>query len=230
MTRAFEKGTELYAYEVMMTTIPNFSPRGSGKHNYKKIKDKEAGQCKYCITKNKKKCSQTPCPYLFERAVLGSLNYEQFVKEEYKTVRTPNFKSRIDHLAQNCNGNMFLNNEHGYRFYLAYLKLKNQIYVEKPYILAAIYMLTASSHLWETVESHVIPHKINFDQVNLRCVNLDEYAYYQMARMLYDSVPRIKFGEMADEDLITDDVFKLFVHGMLVQVHGAEVLSLFMGG
>ena len=43
MSRTFTRGTPLYQIDVMMTAIPNFEPRYSGLHIYKRMKDKEAG-------------------------------------------------------------------------------------------------------------------------------------------------------------------------------------------
>ncbi len=140
MSRVFTKGTPLYELEVTMTTIPGFDKRGSGLYFYKRLKDPEAGKCKYCLDyKTKKGCIHDKCPYLFERAALGTLDYKTFMLEEHKSITyLPSFQIRIYQMINNFDGNMFLSAEHGYRYYRVYHELKRKVYSVKSYILGKV--------------------------------------------------------------------------------------------
>ncbi len=218
MPRYFTRGTPLFEMEVMMVAIPNFTKR-----NFRDI-----CSCRYCSYYSKKKgCKCSACPYIAERLETGLLDYKGLLSETfYKKLHvTPKMKHRIDTLTKNTAIEMFISCEHRDRFYSVLHRVK-AIYCspDNPYV-AALYLLTTHSKLWNVVRSQVYAKKIYFE--NIRLCNLDTecYAYYQMARMLYDNIPRITVSEMTDTELIEDDVFKTLIHATLIQLYGIEVLS-----
>ncbi len=138
-----------------MVTIPNFKLRASGTHTYRRMKDKEAGKCIYCEDYSKKiGCKHVYCPYILERAEMGSIDYAGVLNETFrKKKKIPNMQNRLDKLAESYDGNMFLSAEHGYRFYIALRKIRMVCSRPTNRYISAIYLLTTTSRLDCKVQS-----------------------------------------------------------------------------
>lgn len=201
-----------------MVEIPNFTKR----------KFRDICSCRYCAYYSKKKgCKCSACPYIAERLETGILDYKGLLVETYgkKLHTTPEMEQRLDILTKTHTSKMFLSNEHSSRFYSALHRIKTIYCIpDNPYV-AALYLLTTHSKLWDVVQNEVYAKKIYFENIKLCNLDTECYAYYQMAKMLYDDIPRITVSEMTDTVLIKDDVFKTLVHATLIQLYGIEVLT-----
>ena len=226
MTRTFAKGSPLYEIEVMMTSVPNFKPRTSGTYIYKKMKDAEAGKCIYCADRKKKAgCKHDICPYILERVELGTLDYGESLKEIYSNIKNRKFNKRLDKLTSNFDGNMFINEEHRYRFEGIIRETRKLYGKPNNRYITAIYLLSTTSDLWNMVSGHMNRKEIDFSKVQLKNMNPDTYAYYQTAKTIYTGASSIEFGEIIDEEVIPDEVFKIITHASLIRLYGKDILS-----
>ncbi len=212
----------------MIALVPGFISRGGGTYIYKRIKDKEAGECKYCADKKRNTgCIHNNCPYLYERAALGTVDYKTFLKKKYLNHPSEMFYSRICELTKTYNGCMYLSDGHEYYFDRLLHKQRKKKLFKNTNILAAVYLLTSSPHLWNMVKENIRENHINFEKIKLKDISTDEYAIYQMAKTFCDSIPRVMYSELADRELVSDDAFKAIINAMLLKTFGVDVIGVF---
>ena len=176
------------------------------------------------IVPNTKKiigCKKDVCPYLLDRAALGAIGYNEIVKEVFKNISDCRFKKRINKLIKSGNKFMFLNLEHSYRFYEITKKLNKK--TPNKYI-TVIYLLSTSANLYKQMSIHINKNDIDFDNVKLSNLITDNYVFYQMAKSIYLEKPTIKFEELIDDTVIEDNVFKILIDSILVNICGKEIL------
>ena len=158
MSKLFMRGTQLETAEVMMVSIPNFDERTSGLYMSNSKNIRASGKCIYCADYRKNKgCKHTHCPYLLERAEMGSVEYKEIVTECIKGIISRGFKRRIDYMVKSFDGGIFLNEEHKYNFNSALREIKLVHDNSPAEQMAAIYMLTANSKLWRQVQDGIYP-------------------------------------------------------------------------
>lgn len=185
--------------------------------------------CEDCTNYSKRNgCKCDLCPYIIERIQAGKLDYEQLLNETIcvQFQKYPMVIKRLEILPTIYENDLFLDDSHRSRFYITLHKVKTSYGSPNLQYLAALYLLTARKQLWQIVENEVYAKKIYFENVKLRDINTECYTYYQMARMLFDDVPRITIYELTDRKLIPDTVFKTLNHGALIKLYGIEVLSI----
>ncbi len=230
MKSTFTKGTPSYEFEVMMQTIPNFEPKGFGVHIIKSKQDREACDCKYCLHyKRKHHCKYKKCPYLFDKALLGTLSYKSFILKEFKSKKFQKLQTRIQNSIQKNDVNMFLNLEHKHRFFIAYFNLKQKAVNVNFDIQSILYLLTTTDKLWESSKNYVSIFDVDFKKIKLKNISTEEYSYFKMAHSIYDKKPKITISEIIDEYLISDNTFKILLNSILTKKYGNEILTLFKG-
>lgn len=228
MSRMFMQDTKLANYEVMMMSVPNFDKDGNGLMFLTLSPKKLAslGKCIFCEDYNNKTgCNHDCCPYMVQRAKMGSVSYETIISDCYKENTPRGLKRRLVNVIKHFKGFMFLNDEHKHNFnsvmkevHLSYDNPTNDY-------VATIYLLTAKSELWNQVKDNIYLNDIDFKNMKIKNVSTDSYVFYQAAKTTYTGVIKICDTEIADVGVISRMTLEIMVHGKLVEKYGAEILK-----
>lgn len=92
--------------------------------------------------------------------------------------------------------------------------------------IAALYLLTADSKLWNTARAFVGKDDIVFENIHLRNGSENTYALYCAAKDLYNGSRHLSIDDIADSALIKNKIFTLICNAMLIKRKGlATVIS-----
>ena len=228
MSKLFMRGTKLETTEVMMMSIPNFSKIGEGVYLSKATpKDiASAGKCIYCSDYRKSKgCKYDHCPYMMQRIKMGAIDYETVMNDCFRDAMTRGMRRRLEALVKYFDGIMFWSDEHKYLFNSMLRDIKLVCDSPNHDYVAAIYMLTTTSKLWNQVKDGVYLNGIDFKKIKIKDLGVDSYAFYQSAKTIYTNEIKIEDKEMADNRIISSDALKIMVHGKFVEKYGDEILK-----
>ena len=94
----FSDSPQQKALERMMTTVPNFRPRGSGVmvlHSFEYTA--EMCDCRLCLYYNRKrKCTVSHCPCIEERILAGAASRAEVMAETMKNIHNAAFRRRLN--------------------------------------------------------------------------------------------------------------------------------------
>lgn len=68
---------------------------------------------------------------------------------------------------------------------------------------------------------------ICFQDIRLHGIGEDGYALFHAAKDLYCSTTHISLSELADPEVISDEVFRLIVDALLIRRYGAAINNMF---
>ena len=215
MSKYFMYGTELQELEHLMMLVPNFMPRGSGVIVVKKH-DKNL-RCS--------DCNNYVGGQYSEKLLAGLICYKTIVENCYREFKAYRFKRRLGRLVRNFNGDVFINLNHRFRF-CKVCRIQNvSIENRNPIYLALLFLLTADGRLWDLAKGHIYLDCFDFKRINLNGINTDGYALYQTARTILLGKEYIRMNEIADEDLIGEDIFKAIFNAILISKYGADMFQ-----
>ena len=204
-----------------MTQPPFYRPRGHGKYVTKKLlPDKESCNCGYCLyADRKKKCKLTKCPYIEERITAGSVSRTEALIESVRGIHNAAFRKRFNCvLMKREEGEM-----HGFRGGIhrsVFLKAIEKISPDNKAALSALYLLTADGILWKQVSRFVNGSHIAFEQIRIMNSTTDTYALFCVAKDFSLGTKHISLAEVADEDIIREEIFLLICWAMLLRRYG----------
>ena len=89
-----------------------------------------------------------------------------------------------------------------------------------PRYYAAMYLLTASDALLSRTIKCFTDTDIDFSFATMPGISLDDYILYKAAVCYYTKEGGVTPGELADEELISDQMFRLVINGQLVEKYG----------
>ncbi len=218
MSKYFMYGTEQQELEQLMMLVPNFMPRGSGVIVVKKKHDKKENL--RCSDSNNYVEGQ-----FSEKLVAGLICYKTIVENCYREFKSYRFKKRLGRLVRNFDGDVFISLNHRFRF-CKVCRIQNiSIENRNPAYLAVLFLLTADDRLWDLAKGHIYLDCFDFKRINLSGINTDGYALYQTARTIVFEREYIRMNEIADEDLIGEDIFKVIINAILISKHGADMFQ-----
>lgn len=118
----------------------------------------------------------------------------------------------------------FINNKHKKLFTELLDSSRGKMMVRSSRYIAAVFLLSADEELWKMVETDVTDIGIFFDNIIIHGVNTKQYVLYHMAKEIYTGDKFISEDELADSDLISDEMYALILHAYFISVGGFEVL------
>lgn len=119
---------------------------------------------------------------------------------------------------QQASGNiLFRNQVHRERFQNTVRNTGHQTNSIPLTFAAAVFLLTADSQLWYKTEHVIHSVIIDFRQINVRGMSPDAYTLFQTAKDLYSDFMHITLSELADPELINDELFRLIIHSFIVK-------------
>lgn len=92
-----------------------------------------------------------------------------------------------------------------------------------PIYLAVLFLITADDRLWDSAKGNIYLDCFDFNRMNLNGINTDGYALYQTARTILLGKEYIRMNEIADKDLIGEDIFKAIINAILISKYGADM-------
>lgn len=111
--------------------------------------------------------------------------------------------------------------DHKIKFYSSYNQLakligKGNIKNEN---LAVIYLLSSNKDLWSILTQYILQPKYEFTK-NVKRMDEESYAVYQMAKQIMGQGEKIGTEEMLEPEIIKDRVLCLLINGRFLQKFG----------
>lgn len=127
---------------------------------------------------------------------------------------------RISRLIQNHPDSFWVDNNHAARMDLINCQMGYVVGRNTPRYYAAMYLLTASDTLLARTAGCFTVDGIDFHFVSLPGISLDDYILYKAAVCYYTKEGGVTLGELADENLVSDQIFRLVINGLLIAKYG----------
>lgn len=224
----FTETVGLLELEQLMRIVPNFSPRGGGvpilqKHKYTAA-DCDCALCLYHIGRNSNaRCRLEHCICFRERLAAGAVSQKEILLETLSAIRYPPFAKRLRQYIQESEGNgiTYRNKTHQNIFKEA-IQNKNQ---KDKALMAAFYLLTADYTLWSSVKPKLHRNKPNFTAWKLGVLHPNGYALFCAAKDLYYGTKHISLADLADAEVISQEVFRLICNAAAIRKFGVQVLE-----
>lgn len=91
--------------------------------------------------------------------------------------------------------------------------------------LAALYLLTADSHLWSYVKDSVGKYSIDFKKIRLGSINSDAYVLFMVAKDLCLGTSHIGTTDFSDRGVIREPIFKIIVNALTIARYGKDAVT-----
>lgn len=180
--------------------------------------------CKLCT--EYKKCDRNlmKCPWIAERIEAGAVSYQEAVLTAFpgKGLSFERLIETIEHYP----GTFWLNKQHKDRMEIFNHRLG---YVPKrnvPVYYAVMYLLTTSEELFRRTSNCFYHQGIEFDYAVLQNISLHDYALYAVAKDLYTRSVKLSMLDMADREIVDDEVFRLIINAVLIAKYGVPAFNL----
>lgn len=92
-------------------------------------------------------------------------------------------------------------------------------------LLAALYLLTADSRLWNQVKDYVQHNQILFDQMKPKNHSTNSYAMFSVAKDLYLGTNHMSLCDLADTELIPPKIFVIICNSMAIYRLGLDAIK-----
>lgn len=229
MSKFFMCDSDLREIEQLMMLVPNFLPKNSRVIVVQKYRngdvpnnlDQDYKQITaYC-------CKGRPSGGAIQNACCcDSFNYEEMLCSCFEKCESHRLNVRLGDLIRNFDGELFSSPKHRLRFESICRIQDEAIETKSDTYLSKLFLMTADVCLWRVAKDHIFTERIDFKKMNLRDINTDGYALYQMAKTITYGKEYIQLSEIADKDLIGNQAFKAIIHSILIIRYGACVLQM----
>jgi hypothetical protein len=219
------QNTSMQNYEQEMRKIPNHSTRGGGTYKTKFRYSAEDVDCRNCLHHKHGKCSATECVCIAERLEAGTLPYSEMIAAATKNISDSKFHERIRQLKMINGSDFFTDNQHSVRFTNAFLDCARLDLIPRDFV-AALYLLTANRHVWNRHKYHIDSKnfKIGFSKVSLENVSISGYNFFRAACDLLTGTKYLTVFDLASDEIVDFDVFKIIVNSMAIEKFGINAL------
>lgn len=196
MSKFFCEDSPLYFFEQQMQQPPGYRPRGKGIHILDQIKWREHG------------------------------SYEELVDVVITRMQMENLRNRIDEIFSSGEKEiMFLNQKHRKDFYSLMMGKRGFNLLHTPNYAGAVFLLSADENLWMKVAENVLDTGVYFDRIRIGGVTLEQYILFHAAKDVYNGTKHIRLSELADKELIPDQILRLIVNAFVINKCGLKVME-----
>ena len=224
MSRFFERGTALAEMERQMMMVPNFTPRGHGRAILCRYHPTAADlDCRNCLEHRRRGCRSLTCLYLSERLEAGAVTMEELIAETVRPWKHLPLKQRALSVARRVNSFRFEGTLHVVRMMDVIDKSQN---LADSTWLAAVYLLSAYSRLWEQTSKAVWRNQIDFNSIKLNGLDIQDYVLYRAAKGIFHGTLGTTSEELADPELVSDDTLLLVLNAVIIARYGPEVMRI----
>ncbi len=221
----FTNTPSLNSMEAIMKQPPGYRQRGGGRKRKPYQYTKADCSCRLCPHyQGKKGCAVSVCPVLDIRLECSAAPLEEAVQSTFSEVTHTPFKQRLQRIYKEKQGGEWLpyqNSVHQKIFETESLKLR----CSDNKSLAVLYLLTADHTLWSEARRHTQSGQIDLENMCIGAVSPDSYALWKATKEFQTRERQITLYELADRDVVSDNVFRLIVQAAAVARFGKAVLQ-----
>ncbi|MBQ7920667.1 MAG: hypothetical protein IJ324_12100 [Lachnospiraceae bacterium] len=153
-------------------------------------------------------------------------NYSKIVDCIISRMQLEHLKKRVEEIFGGADKEIiFRNMKHRNDFYSLMMGKRAKMLKYTSNYAAAVFLLSADEELWETVRENVLDTGIYFDRVRLGSVTLEQYILFHAAKDVYNRTKHIRLSELADRELIPDEILKLIVNAFVIEKCGVEIVK-----
>ena len=87
-------------------------------------------------------------------------------------------------------------------------------------LIAAMYLVTADSRLWQIMQHHIEQNHIDFDGVRLNVITENAYTLYCAAKDMYFNTDFLSISDIADTSLISPKIFEVICTAVKIRRAG----------
>lgn len=219
------QGTPLSGVERAMTQVPTSGPRRSEHTGLCRLRYSGRDPvCRNCLKSRSGSGGYAICLYTHERLKDDALTYGELVERCFQGMEHTHLQNRIMDITHKFPTFSFANSGHIRRM-AGYLSRAGDPAGTKmnPCSLAALYLLTARDSLWR--QAKFMLERSAAGRASVRGLDVQEYALYQMAKMLRQRRIVVSPGELADKKLVNDATLRLIINAILVAMYGQKIMG-----
>lgn len=212
------------ALERMMQSVPNFRPRCQGVILVSFHYSAKMCACRNCTEMRGGGCRSPVCVCIAERLEAGLVSFADLVDAAFGGIADHALKLRIQYYLRESRNHamVYRGSEHKVLFENA-AAARN---IRSSEFLAALYLLTADSSLWEMVRPHVSADSVYFGDIRLGNCSVDAYVLFKTAKDLYTGSRHMTAADLADRRLIGNTLFAVLCNAMTLRRYGKKSLAL----
>ena len=182
-------------------------------------------ECEYCAERMRGgKCAHKKCPYIAEKVEANAITYGDVLSNIDFPDRS--ICNRLPHLIESHPDSFWLDERHMTRMNLLNNRLGFVARINTPSYYAAMYLLTASDTLLARTQKCFTDTGIDFDFSTLSGISLNDYVLYKAAVCYYTKQGGVTPDELADNELVNDQLFRLVINGLLISKYGLAAMLL----
>ena len=164
---------------------------------------------------------------LQERIEAGAVMQSERWREAAVNISDAQFQRRLSQYLKESEAAMDFKNE---LHHITFEKTIRKWNRKNSRLMAALYLLTADRKLWNIVKRVVMHNEIYFNQVKLTGIHPNGYTLFCGAKDIYLDTRYLSVSDLADEDLITPNMFGLFCNAMSIRRFGLSAIYFNKGG
>lgn len=179
--------------------------------------------CGFCILKQSKQGAASGCcPFFRERLEAGVVGYQEAVREAVKP--DPRLWWRLNRLVTAYPGTFWVSPGHKRR--MEWTKAVNRYRPNANEYYAAMYLLTANAALYRHTWSCFSTKGIDFRKARLKGISPHNYTLLIAAKGICTGADLIPTEDLADQEIVDDQAFRLMVNARLIEKFGLAALSI----
>ena len=105
---------------------------------------------------------------------------------------------------------------------------KKQGYILSNRFIAALFILTADSFIWNRSKYHIKPNIILFDEIDIKGIEPDSYLLFKMAKDFINKTNNVSTSELADKLITREPLFQVIINGIIIARYGIDIVELKM--
>ena len=166
------------------------------------------------------------CPFLEIRLECGAASFYEAVRAAFAEVCNADLRLRLSQFyGKEKKTAMFQNDRHKNLFEMQQRSLRRP----DNRALAALYLLTADSALWNCCKRHLNERgKLNFAAIRLVALSADGYALWKAVKELQTGQRQISLCELTDREVISDRAFRLITQAAAIARFGTAALGAYL--
>ena len=211
------------AMERMMTEVPNFLPRRRGVIIVSELhQQNECTQCDTCRDWENGRCLFDLCINMTKRIFDQEVTFKELILFTHIRIRDNDFRMRLnEYIKESGTKSMTFLNANHQKLFTEVTKHKE---CGSAAFLSAIYLLTADDTLWVKAVTSIGASTVQFGNIRLGTVSVEVYTLFMTAKDLYSGSKNITIRDLADKNLISQQIFNVICNAMTLRRYGKEAL------
>ena len=158
-----------------------------------------------------------------------NISYYEMLQRTINDYKIRGLYKKIKKLTEGGDGYvmLFMNANHKLRFNNFYKHAEKNGWevIKSNKNLAALYLLSGNEHLWKQIKNIVSEDGICLKNIDLQSNSVDAYDVYQAVRFILYGAENLTLEDLAEPEIIEDDVVILITNSFIVNKYGAPPLK-----